>query len=80
MPLSSKNRLVTILVQMGGYFMKCCCCGNNFRGLIKKEGTKVSEEGICPACKLLTNPAIHGSIDIGSIDEGKSLLPPFVER
>lgn len=32
--------------------MKCCCCGNNFRGLIKKEGTKVSEEGICPVCKL----------------------------
>ena len=48
--------------------MKCCYCGNNFRGLIKKEGTKVSEEGICPACKLLTNPAIHGSIGLGSME------------
>ena len=28
---------------------------------------------------LLTTPAIHGSIGLGSTDEGKSLLLPFVE-
>ena len=32
--------------------MKCCCCGTMFNGLVKKNGSKTSEEGMCPTCKL----------------------------
>lgn len=30
--------------------MKCCCCGNTFRGVKNKTDNSTREEGKCPKC------------------------------
>ena len=57
------------------YYYRCPACGQRV-GVWESKQEALQEWN---KAHLLTTQAIHGSIDIGSTDEGKSLLLPFVE-